>query len=117
MTFGLPPPKNVKNLFGNWLAGIDKRSDMSSKFELGCVLLSGLSGMHEMIKFLTKQELHLFCRLYRWLPIGSVCGPICNQWRFERPWILGATVWRRSHGSYSANSVGGMIIELRHVEL
>jgi hypothetical protein len=25
ITFGLPPPKNVKNLFGNWLAGIDKR--------------------------------------------------------------------------------------------
>jgi hypothetical protein len=24
MTFGIPPPKNVKNLFGNWLAGIDK---------------------------------------------------------------------------------------------
>jgi hypothetical protein len=25
MMFGLSPPKNVKNLFGNWLAGIDKR--------------------------------------------------------------------------------------------
>jgi hypothetical protein len=25
MTFGLSPPKNVKNLFGNWLVGIDKR--------------------------------------------------------------------------------------------
>jgi hypothetical protein len=25
MTFGLAPPKNVTNLFGNWLAGIDKR--------------------------------------------------------------------------------------------
>jgi hypothetical protein len=25
MPFGLPPPKNVKNLFGNWLAGIGKR--------------------------------------------------------------------------------------------
>jgi hypothetical protein len=25
MTFGLSPPKNVKNLFGNWLVGIDTR--------------------------------------------------------------------------------------------
>jgi hypothetical protein len=25
MTFGLPPPKNVTNLFGNWLAGLSKK--------------------------------------------------------------------------------------------
>jgi hypothetical protein len=30
---------------------------------------------------------------------------------------LGATIWRRSHGSYSANSVGGVITALRHAEL
>jgi hypothetical protein len=24
MTFGLAPPKNVKNIFGNWLKGIPK---------------------------------------------------------------------------------------------
>jgi hypothetical protein len=30
MTFGLPPPKNVNNLFGNWLVGIDER-DVKNK--------------------------------------------------------------------------------------
>jgi hypothetical protein len=25
MTFGLPPPKNVTNLFGNWLDGLSKK--------------------------------------------------------------------------------------------
>jgi hypothetical protein len=25
LTFGLPPPKNITNLFGNWLNGIDKQ--------------------------------------------------------------------------------------------
>jgi hypothetical protein len=24
MTFGLSPPKNITNLFGNWISGIDK---------------------------------------------------------------------------------------------
>jgi hypothetical protein len=26
MTFGLPPPKNVTNLFGNWLDGLSKKN-------------------------------------------------------------------------------------------
>jgi hypothetical protein len=25
MTFGLPPPKSVANLFGNWLSGLNKK--------------------------------------------------------------------------------------------
>jgi hypothetical protein len=35
-----------------------------------------------------------FFRLFLWLSIGSVCGPISNQWRIDRIWILGATDWR-----------------------
>jgi hypothetical protein len=24
LSFNLPPPKNITNIFGNWLAGVDK---------------------------------------------------------------------------------------------
>jgi hypothetical protein len=28
VTFGLAPPKNITNLFGNWLKGIQKKKDL-----------------------------------------------------------------------------------------
>jgi hypothetical protein len=91
MTFGISPPKNVKNLFGDWLVGINKRDAKQIRV-----------GVCAIIKFLTEQEFPHFCKLYRQLPIRSICDPIYSQWSFGRPWLLGVTVWRRSHGTYLA---------------
>jgi hypothetical protein len=38
MSFGILPPKNITNLFGNWLYGLDKR--VKSQIRVGiCALL------------------------------------------------------------------------------
>jgi hypothetical protein len=58
--FGLAPLENIKNLFGNWLVGIDKK--YVKQIKVLSVLLFGLFGMHGMIKSLTNLKLSPFCR-------------------------------------------------------
>jgi hypothetical protein len=58
--FGLARHKNMKNLFDNWLVGIDKK-DVKKKSRLVSMLLFGLFGMHGMIKSLTNLKLSPFC--------------------------------------------------------
>jgi hypothetical protein len=48
MTFGLSPPQNITNLFGNWLSGLDKKYVKQIRV---AVLLFGYFGMQEMICF------------------------------------------------------------------
>jgi hypothetical protein len=67
---------------------------IKTTLELVCVLYYGQSGMFEMILPLTNEAIHHFCRLFLWLPIGSICGPICSRRSNVGTWILGATVWR-----------------------
>ena len=80
------------------------------KSEWGFVRYCGPYGTYAMTMFLTNRELLLFCRLYPWPHIGSVCGSISSRWSIGRPWTLGAAVWRRSHGIYTAGAAGGLII-------
>jgi hypothetical protein len=107
LSFNLAPPRNITNLFGNWLAGVSKKERAQS--ELVHVLFSGRCGMCEMIIFLTKLNITLLCRLSRWLRIGSVRGPSYNQWTSDRKWILGATAWNWSHGIYTTSPSGVLI--------
>jgi hypothetical protein len=71
--------------------------------------------MFEMILFLTNQVFHLFYRLSLWLHTVSVCGLFSSLWRSARLWILGATIWQRLHGIYTAGTAGGLISDY-HVD-
>jgi hypothetical protein len=51
MSFNIPPPSNITNLFGNWLNRVAKKD---KAFELVCALWYGLFGMFKTILSLTK---------------------------------------------------------------
>ena len=84
------------------------------KYMQAFVLYYGPFGMCVMTISLTMQNLHLLCRLFPWLPIGSVCGPTYNQWRNERIWILGATGQRGLRG-ICTSSAAGVLISAQHI--
>jgi hypothetical protein len=77
LAFNIVHPTNATNLFGNRLAGVAKK--IKHKLEIVYVLYFGQFGILAMILYLTMQKIHLPYRLYRWLPIGSVCGHTYNQ--------------------------------------
>ena len=52
-TFNISPPTNITNMFGNWLAGVDKQTKARIRI-LACVLLFGQFGTAVMILFLTR---------------------------------------------------------------
>jgi hypothetical protein len=62
------------------------------KFGWEFVQYYGLYGMYKLILCLTRQELRPFCRLYIWLRIEFICGPISNWWSNSRPWISGTII-------------------------
>jgi hypothetical protein len=115
MTFGLPPPKNVKNLFCNWLAGIDKRDVKQIRVGVCAIIWAIWNARSDKVFNKTRASsiLQVIPVASHWIRMWSYLQPV----EVREPWILGATIWRRSHGSYSANSVGGVIIALRHAEL
>jgi hypothetical protein len=44
--------------------------------------------MFGIILPLTNEAIHHFCRLFFWLPIGSICDPICSRRSNVGIWIL-----------------------------
>jgi hypothetical protein len=62
MSYGLAPPKNVTNLFGNWLKGIPKK--ILFKLEWVHALWSGQYGILGTILCLTNQKKKLFPAAY-----------------------------------------------------
>jgi hypothetical protein len=114
MIFGLPPPKSVANLFENWLSNLNK-NDVKLIRSGVCAIVWALWNTHNDHVF-NKSKASYFCRLFLWLRTGSVRGLISNHWSYGMSWILGATVWRWSHGTYSTNSAGGLIIGLCPLE-
>jgi hypothetical protein len=77
MTFGLAPPKNITNLLEIGSRAFRKRNSFLSEWEY--VQLFGLCGTREMILYLTNQKHLHSCRLFPWLPTGSVRGSISNK--------------------------------------
>jgi hypothetical protein len=46
LSFNLSPPRNITNIFGNWLAGVDKKErERAFKFELVLALFFGSYGI------------------------------------------------------------------------
>jgi hypothetical protein len=79
MTFGLELPKNVSNLFRNWLKGILKEDLIKIRVGVWVVIWAIWDTRNNFI-FNKPKNTH-FCRLSLWLPTGSVSGPISNKRR------------------------------------
>jgi hypothetical protein len=69
-TFNTPPPTNIRNMFGNWLNGVDKKIKAQIRIGLWC----GQFGIAVMMLFLTKQVMLNFCRLFTRLRTRSTVG-------------------------------------------
>lgn len=57
MSFNIPPPANITNLFRNWLNGVPKKK---ATLELVCGPYYELYGMFAMISSLTKKRFSSF---------------------------------------------------------
>jgi hypothetical protein len=93
MTFSLAPPKNVTNLFGNWLRVFRKKKSCKQEWEFCAIVWAMWNLRNDFI--CNKRKTPIFYGLFLWLSIRSVRGPISNQWRIDRTWILGVIDWRR----------------------
>jgi hypothetical protein len=89
VTSKLYPPTSVTNIFGNWLHGIDLR--FRTLIRVGALVLVCRYGCVEMIRFLMI-KIVLSCRLSTDVPVFSVCGHLCNEWR------IASFLWRFVHG-------------------
>jgi hypothetical protein len=93
ITFGLNPPKNVTNLFGNWLKSIPNNDVIQVRVGV-CAIIWALWNTRNDLVF-NKPKKMLSCKLFLWLPTRFVYGPISNKRSSEMRWIMGVTVWRR----------------------
>jgi hypothetical protein len=62
MTFNLPPPANITNMFRNLLNGVPKKDKKHIRVGVCAVLWSIWKIRNDYI--FTKQVFHHFCRLY-----------------------------------------------------
>ena len=112
MTFGISPPKNTRNLFGNWLNGVDKR--VKGHIRVGiCALLWAMWHVRNDLTF-NKSKQPFFCRSFPLLLTGPVRGYVSSRRGSARTWIFGATVWRRLHMIYSAGAASSLIAGSPH---
>jgi hypothetical protein len=61
MTFGLEPPKNVNNLFGNWLKGIPKKDLIQVRVGV-CVIIWAIWNTRNDFIF-NKPKIHSFMQV------------------------------------------------------
>jgi hypothetical protein len=67
MTFGLAPPKNITNLFGNWLKGILKKKLILVRVGVCTVIWTMWNTRNEL--YLANQRLSHSCMLFLWLAL------------------------------------------------
>jgi hypothetical protein len=90
MTFNIPPPLNITNLFGKWLNGVNKKVKLT--LELEYMLCFGQYGRCEIIAFLTKKKVSIIFAGYSFgYPLDPYVVLSSVQRRSVLPWILGAT--------------------------
>jgi hypothetical protein len=94
MALNISPPLNINNLFGTWLNGLPKTEKVHIR--VGTYAISWAIWHVRNDFIFNKSHFPLFFyRLFLWLSIGSVYGPISNLRSAVRTWIFGATVWQR----------------------
>jgi hypothetical protein len=92
MTFSLAPPKNITNLFGNWLSGIAKKDLVQIRVGV-CAVLWAIWNMRNDTVFNkpTKQPfLQVLPMVIHWIR-GLISSPRSSG----MSWSMGATDWRR----------------------
>jgi hypothetical protein len=108
MTFGLPPPKSVANLFGNWLLNLNKKDVKLIRIGVCAIVwaLWNARNDHVFNKPKASSFLQVIPMATNWICTWSYLQPL-EQWDVTDS---GCNLWRRSHGTYSTNSAGGVII-------
>jgi hypothetical protein len=73
-TYNVSPPTSIANMFGNWLNGVEKK-----KIKLGYLLVIllyiGQYGPTEIVLYLVKKRVQMFCTLFDSLRVGYSHGP------------------------------------------
>jgi hypothetical protein len=87
MTFGLAPPKNITNLFGNWLKGILKKELILVRVGVCAVIWTMWNTRNEL--YLANQRLSHSCRLFLWLPLDLyvLLSPTRGAATGDRFWV------------------------------
>jgi hypothetical protein len=80
MSFGILPPKNITNLFENWLYRLDKR--VKCQIRVGIYALLWQYGISEITTFLTSKKTLPFYMLSLFLSTG--CVWLCFQLEEQR---------------------------------
>jgi hypothetical protein len=92
LTYDLPPPTNITNMFGKWVNGVDKTDEariLTSKntnWNISFVLVS-----LDKSELTDKREL-IFSRLFDEQHTGFSNGLFCLRSISGRVWLLNATV-------------------------
>jgi hypothetical protein len=113
MNFRTVPPKNITNLFWNWLHGVQKIVKIQLRVGV-CSLLWEMWHVRNDIIF--KKLKH--ASFLQFIPLATNCTRtwLCLQWRrHAKTWILGATIWKWLLRVYYAGAADSLIIG-SHVE-
>jgi hypothetical protein len=89
MTFGLPPPKSVANLFGNWFSNLNKKDVKLIKIGVCAIVwaLWNARNDHVFNKPKASSLLQVIPMATHWIRTGL----ISNHWSNMMSWVLGAT--------------------------
>jgi hypothetical protein len=98
----LAPPKNIKNLFGNWLKSILKKELTQIRVGVCAVIWTMWNTRNDFI--FNKPKTHLFLQVI----------PMIVQWIYTWSYLQqeeqrGAIVWSQLLGIYSTGVAGGCI--------
>ena len=108
-TYNLPPPTNIKNMFGNWLNGVDTRTKSRIRIGVSALVWSIWNCRNDFI-FNNKMGT-ISCRLFAWRFIGSIFGPTYFRWISGSLWLLVATNCWWLHMTSISRLLGRNILE------
>jgi hypothetical protein len=111
ITYNLPPPTNITNMFGNWLNGIPKADKTRICIGVSALCWSIWSYGHVKI---TSRRILIFSRLFGWLCTRFIYGPTSSQWIIGSLWLMDATgCWQLLKTCFSRLLDDGILIELK----
>jgi hypothetical protein len=115
MTFGLPPPKSIANLFANWLSNLNKNDVKLIRIGVCAIVwaLWNARNDHVFNKPKASSFLQVIPMATNWICTWSYLQPLEQRDVTDS----GCNLWRRSHGTYSTNSAGGVIIGFCPLEI